>query len=323
MLRRSLVAAAAGVGLARAPAFAQTSVAPRSLRILVGFAPGGGTDVAAHIIKTAFERRTGRHVLIDNRSGDSGTVPATLVRNVGTDASSVAFLASTSLVAALENPDTPRDLLRELAPISLAGTWPMALAVSPKLGVSTLSDYIAWLKAGDDQRLTLGNTASDIFIKALNLTLSRSFGVTLRPRVYRGASLMVNDLQQGTLPAAVSGLVSLLQHHRGGRVRILATTAAERLRVAPTIPTATEYGYRDLTVMEWFMLVAAAGTPQGLVSQLSGQFAATLQDSEVSDQLRQLGVDSRGSTPEEAAERLRAHLGDWRRRLHVLGLTPA
>src|SRR5581483_8692990 len=135
------------------------------------------------------------------------------------DGSMLAFLASTTLVSKLAERDFPFDPLVDLAPVSLAGTWPMGLAVSPRMGVSSLKDYLAWLRAGDSERHKVGSTASNAFVQAFNLMFAREIGVPLTVEPYRGTQPMVNDLAEGRLPAAISGIVSLLEHHRGGRLR--------------------------------------------------------------------------------------------------------
>lgn len=301
---------------------AQTILPDRGLRILVGFQANGGTDIVARLIATQLERRVGRHVAVENKPGDSGAQPGELVKKGSTDGSTVAFLASTTLVSKLGQPDFPFDPLVDLAPISLAGTWPMGLAVSPKLGLSTFEEYLAWVKSGDPERQKLGCTASDAFIQAFNLMFSKELGVTVRGVPYRGAAAMASDLADGRLPAAASGIVSLLQHHRGGRLRVLITTGSQRLAVAKDIPTARELGYGGLELVEWFAYFARAGTAAALIEEWNRQLRLVLDDRGLRDELAQLGMDVETSTPQELAARVAAHLKAWKARMEAVGMKP-
>jgi tripartite-type tricarboxylate transporter receptor subunit TctC len=304
-------------------AYGQSVLPNRGLRVLVGFQANGGTDIIARLIATQLQRRLGRHVVVENKPGGSGAMPGEVTKKGTTDGSTLAFIASSTLVSRLEQADFPFDPLVDLAPVSLAGNWPMGLAVSPKLGISTMSDYLKWLKTSDDpDRLKLGNTASDAFIQAFNLLFSKGLGVTMKPATYRGAAPMVNDLGDGRLASAVSGTVSLLQHHRGGRVKLLMTTASKRMSVAKEIPTARELGFASLEVEEWFGFFVRAGTPQPVIDEWNHQIRAVLADRSIQGELEQIGLEVQSSTPAEMAARVAAHQKDWKARMRSVGMTP-
>jgi len=199
----------------------------------------------------------------------------------------------------------------------------MGLAVSSKLDISTFAEYLAWVKSGDADRRRLGNTASDAFINAFNLMFSRELGVTLNGVPYRGTSAMTNDLAEGRLPAAASGIVSLLEHHRGRRLKLLMTTGASRLAVARDIPTARELGVGALEVTEWFGFFAGAGTPEPLITEWNRQIRAVLDDNaDLVGALAQLGMEVQTSTPQETRERVASHLREWKARMIEVGLPP-
>jgi tripartite-type tricarboxylate transporter receptor subunit TctC len=303
-------------------AYGQTVLPDRGLRILVGFQANGGTDIIARLIAAQLQRRLGRHVVVENKPGGSGAMPGEIAKKGPPDGTILAFLASSTLVSRLDQADFPFDPLVDLAPVSLAGNWPMGLAVSPKLGISTMSEYLKWLRDGSDpDRNKLGNTASDAFIQAFNLLFSQGLGVTMKATTYRGAAPLVSDLTDGRLPAAVSGMVSLLQHHRGGRVRLLMTTSKRRLAVAKEIPTTSELGYNGLEVEEWFGFFARAGTPRPLIDEWNRHIGAILADRAIQAELQQIGLEVESSTPEEAAARVVAHQKAWKARMRSVGMT--
>jgi tripartite-type tricarboxylate transporter receptor subunit TctC len=295
----------------------------RGIRVLVGFQANGGTDIIARQIAAQLQRRLGRHVVVENKPGESGSIPGDLVKKGSTDGSSLAFLASTTLVSRLGQRDFPFDPLVDLAPISLAGNWPIGLAVSPKLGISTFEEYLKWLKSGDaPDRHKLGNTASDAFIEVFNLLFCKALGITMKAVTYRGALPMVNDLAEGRVPAAVSGIVSLLQHHRGGRVRLLMTTGAKRLAVAKEIPTARELGYPGLEIEEWFAYFVKAGTAAKIIDAWNDQIRFVLEERGLRAEVQQIGLDVQTSTPQEVTTRIIEHQKAWKARMLSVGIEP-
>ncbi|HEY2874655.1 MAG TPA: tripartite tricarboxylate transporter substrate-binding protein [Reyranella sp.] len=314
----SLAAAATAI-----PARAQTTLPNKTLRLLVGFQANGGTDIICRLIATQLERRLGRRVVVENKPGGSGGLPGQLVAASPPDGTTLAFLASTTLVAKLGPTEYPFDPQGDLTPVSLAGSWPMGLAVSPRIGVGTFAGYLAWLKSGEAERQRFGNTASDQFINAFNRMFSKELGVTMQGVTYRGIVPMVNDLADGKIPAAVSGMVSLLEHHRGRRLKLLMTTGAKRLAVANDIPTARELGFGALEVTEWFGFFASTATPPPLIEEWNRHIRAVLEDANLVGTLAEMGMEAGSSTPQEARDRLATHLKEWRARMIAVGIAPS
>lgn len=299
---------------------AQTTLPDKALTVLVGFAANGGTDTIARAIVPAIERRVGRHTAVSNRPGSFGAVPGEILKKDSGDGSTVAFLASTTLISKLATHDFPFDPLTDVKAISLAGTWPIGLAVSPKLGIRTFEEYLRWLRVDDAKRLKLGSTASDVFIQAFSLMVGKALGIGFEPAPYRGTVPLTNDLKDGRLPAAASGVVSLLEQHRGGGLRLLMVTSPQRLPMAPDVPTARELGYPGLEDVEWFAFFASARTPAPLIAEWNRQISAVLSDKELIARLAQTGMTVETSTPEEASARMAGHLDVWKKHLQEVGM---
>jgi tripartite-type tricarboxylate transporter receptor subunit TctC len=320
-MRRRTLLLATPAALAR-PAAARTILPDKGLYFLTGFQSTGGADVIARRIARQLELRIGRRVMVENRSGDSGTGPGEAVRRGSPDGKVLAMLSSTTLVTRLGDRDFPFDPLTDLAPLTLAGTFPLALVVSPRLPVSTLQEYLGWLKQGGPERHKLGTNTTEAFIEVFNRMFARRLDITMANVSYPGGGPMVDDLTRGRVPAAIMVVPSALPHHRGGRVRMLVVTSPRRLAVASDVPTARELGVVGLDTLEWYAFFAHAGTPPKLIAEWNRQLDLALHDGAVPDDLAQLGMQVETSTPQELAERVTSHLKEWSARMIALGMKP-
>ena len=314
----SLTAAAIVPGVARG----QGALPDRPIRIFIGFEAGGGADAVARAIATRLERRLGRRVSVESRTGSFGAVPGELLRKGPADGSQLALLSSATLVSRLATRDFPFDPVNDLAPVTEVGTFSIAFAVSPLLALESFADYIAWLKVGDARRRRVAVSSNAAFVQVLNFLLAQSTGETLEPVSYRGAVPIVNDLQQGRVPASVNTVISLLPAHRGGRCRILFLTGRKRLAVAPAIPTAIELGYPKLDMEEWFAFFSAPATPPTIIAAWNRELRAAIEDPDVAGELKPLGLEIATSSPDGLAARIDAHRRAWEARMKSAGLQP-
>lgn len=317
--RRSLLALGAGAALAPAAGRAQSAIPDKAVRLLLGAGTGGGLDQMARLIAPQLERRTGRHVTIEYRSGGTGPTVAEAIKSGPGDGSHLALMPTTTVgVLIASKSDAP-----DIAPISLIGSFPMALAVSTRIGVSSLEEYVAWLKAGDAQRATLGTAATaDPSLRLFAKMLDRDLGVALNVVAIRNPSAMMTDLESGRLPAAMATVPTLFTAHRGGRVRILMTTGAGPMKVPPRLPTALELGLKDFELREWYCFVTSGKAPKATVDAWNGHIRDVLEDRGLKGELTQLGLDLETSTPEEAGQRIAAQAELWKTRMEALGAKP-
>jgi tripartite-type tricarboxylate transporter receptor subunit TctC len=322
--RRSLLTlgALAAPALASRIARGQTALPQKDVRILVGFEAGGGADAVARAIATELQRRLSLHVHVENRTGSQGAVPGEIVKKGPADGTTLALLSSTTLVSRLATKDFPFDPVRDLAPVTEIGTFAIAFAVSPILDVDSFEDYLQWLKAGDDRRRRIAVSSNTAFIRVLNNLLHQAIGETLEPVNYRGVVPMVNDLRDGRIPASVNTITSLLPAHRGRRARILMTTAAHRLAVAPNIPTATELGYPRLDMEEWFAFFVSPKTPEPVVAAWNRELRRVIETPEVVETLKPLGLEIRTCSPEAIPSLIEEHHKAWEGRMHAVGMQP-
>ncbi|TAJ36665.1 MAG: hypothetical protein EPO55_21145 [Reyranella sp.] len=321
LTRRWLLATGAGLA-APTIARAQSGLPHRPIRILIGFPSSGGSDSLMHIIAGALHSQMSRSITIDYKPGDSGMGAGEQLKKAAPDGTVIAFMPSATMVGKLTIRGFPFDPLTDILPLTLAGTYPTTLAVSPKIDVTTLAEYVAWLKAGEPGRARFGTTTPSSFTQYFGTALGREIGVPLEAVPYRGARPLLADLEQGRIPAGTGGITSFLAPHRGGRLRLLMTSAAKRIAAAPNVPTALELGFPKLQQSSWYAFFAPPAMPAALVAAWTTELRAALESREVSDQLLQLGFQVETSTPAEMAARLVADFQSWKEMLDLLGLKP-
>ncbi len=319
LTRRGLLATGAALAVSTI-ARAQSVLPHKPIRILVGYPSSGGSDSLVHVIAAELQRQVSRNITVDYKPGDSGMAAGEQLKKAPPDGTVIAFMPSATMVGKLTIPGFPFDPLTDLLPLTLAGTYPTAFCVSPKIGVATFAEYVAWLKEGDPARARFGTTTPGSFTQYFGTAIGREIGVALESVPYRGARPLVADLEQDRIPAGTGGITSFIVPQRAGRVRVLLTSAAKRLAVAPGVPTALELGFPKLQQSNWYAFFAPPGMAAPLVAAWTRELRAALESREVSDQLQQLGFQVETSTPAEMAERLASDFQAWKATLDLLGI---
>lgn len=310
--RRQALALSAGALALPSLARAQSGLPAGTIKLLIGFPAGGGTDVMGRIVVEKIRERTGANIVVENKGGASGTVAAEQLKNAAPDGMTLmlAPIAST-VMAHLTFPKLPYDIQADFAPISLLGTFQLAYAISPTLGVNTLVEYIAWLKA-DPKRASFGTTAMGSLPMFFGTMLGGGIGVDLQAVPYRGAAPLVQDLMSGQVPAGTGALTDFLQHHRGGKVRILATSGAKRAIAGPDLPTFTELGYPKIVGDGWLGFYAPAKTPPAIVEAFNREIVAAASAEDVKKKLLDAGLEPRTTTSKEFADFVVSEIARWK-----------
>lgn len=319
--RRALQALGAAAAPAIVPSLARAEfITPKSITILVGFTSGGGVDALARTIAPRIESRIGRRVKVENHAGNNGTLVGEALKRGPPDGSLVGCMTSGSIAAKVAVRDFPFDPAVDLTPLSLAGTYPMALAISPRIEVATLNQFAEWLRGGDKTRTRLGVTGSGGFVDLYARLLGRELGTPLEGVGYRGGRPMISDIYENRIPAGVVSMPTALEYHRGGKLKILVTSAEKRLKFAPGLPSAFEVGRANLVMEEWYGLFAAARTPAPVVDAWNAQIRAVLAEPETAAELTNVGIAVQTSTPRELAGRVSSLLKQWQARMTALGM---
>ena len=246
------------------------------------------------------------------------------LKKAAPDGSIVGLLPSTTLIGRLTSPSTfPFDPLLDLAPLGIVGTFETAFCVSPSIGVRTMAEYVQWVKDGPPERRRFGTSAPETFSQYFAQLLGRQYDVALEPVAFRGAGPLSSDLGQGRIPAGCGGLAAFVHHHRGNKLRILATSGPVRNPVLPDVPTVVELGFPQLQLIDWYAFFAPARLSPQLIAVWNRDLRIAVESSDIRDQLTQYGVIVGVTKPDECSVRLAADLIRWRTLLDMLGIRAA
>lgn len=302
MHRRHLMLA--GLGLAAAPARAQTDAATyptRPIRMIVPFAAGGAADLVARVIAQGMSEDLGQPVVVENRGGSGGVIGTEAVLQAPADGYTIAFhsMSSAVLNAGLYR-NLSFDIRRAFVPVSLVGTVPNIIVVNPRVPAHTLAELIALLKREPGRRTYASSGAGTIVHLSAHL-LAQMAGAEAVHVPYRGSGPAMNDLIAGTVDFMVDTLPSVIPFVRSGQLRALAVTTRERSAALPEVPTAAEAGLPGYETYNWHGVFAAAPTPAPVIARLERAARAAATSGATHRRLVEVGVDPRGSSAAEFA----------------------
>ena len=322
--RRKILTATAGIGAAAAigrPAFAQ-SIPTGTIRMLVGYPAGGGTDVMGRIIAEKLKERTGANVIVENRAGASGTLANDTLKNAPADGSVILYAPSAATVAqTVTKKQLPYDLEKDLATVTLAGTVSTVFVVSPTIGVNTFAEYVEWLKK-NPKKHSFGSTAMGSSTHFFGVEIGQAIGIPLEPVAYKGAAPLIADLSAGHATAGCGGLTDFLTHHRGGKLKIIAISAPKRASAAPDLPTIAEVGHPKLSSEGFYGFYLPGKASPGIVNAWNKELRAVLETPEMKQRLVGLGLEVQTSTPKEFADYQSKSLAQFASSMKAAGYQP-
>jgi len=291
---------------------AQTARYPdRPVKIFVGFAAGGGTDVAARILAQKLTEALGQSVVVENRPGASGMIAAETVAKSPADGYTLMMGSQTTLAVA---PALYRkfsiDAARDFAGVAMAGVSPLVLVIHPSVPVQSVKDLIALAKSkpgtinfGSGGLGTTPHMAGELF--------SIQAGVKMVHVAYRGEAPAINDLLGGQLHLIFANLSAVIGNVKAGSLRALAVTSAQRAATAPQIPTVAEAALPGFEAATWFALVAPAGTPREIVRRLNTEVTQLVTQPDVRQRFADLGMTIDAGTPDALDAYIKSEMLKW------------
>lgn len=312
-------AAAGALGLcASGRVAAQAAYPDRPIRIVVPVAPGGGTDFVARLLAEKLAPVLGQPVIVDNRPGGSGNVGVRQVVDSAPDGYTL-VMPITSLPISPSLQKLPFNPVKDLAPITLAGTLPLVLVAHPSLPVGNVRELIALAKARP-RTLNFANSGVGTTAHLAGELFNRMAGVEMVSVNYKGGGPAVTDLLGGHVQLYFSTIPSVIQHVKAGKLRAIAVTGRQRSGEMPEVPTVIESGLRDFEVTSWFGLFAPAGTPRPVIDRLHRESAAVLALADVRQKMAAHGVDATSSTPEALGQLLAGEIERWGKVIRDAGI---
>ncbi|KAA2212183.1 tripartite tricarboxylate transporter substrate binding protein [Pseudoroseomonas oryzae] len=280
---------------------AQSAYPARSVTLVEGFVPGGGSDIVARLLASRLRDDFGQPVVVENKPGASGTIAAQGVIRAAADGYTMMIASPSTLVVvpkATANP--PYDSLRDMTPILQVASVPQVVVVPAKSPFRTLGELITYARANPGKL----NYASSGIGAAQHLAaelLSRAAGVKMTHVPYRGSGQAMTDLIAGQVDLNVDTLPSNLPHIKSGAMRALAVTTPERVEWLPDVPTVAESGFPGFERTLWYMIVAPAGLPAPIVERWVSALNKALAHPETRQRLREAGFMLGGGTAGDAA----------------------
>ena len=295
-----------------AAAYAQPAPAypTRPVRMIVGFPPGGPTDLVARLVAQHLSETLGHQVVTDNRPGAGGAVAGALMVKAAPDGHTL-FLASNGEIAISPNlyKKMAYDPVRDLAPVSRVGSAQLVLMVYPGVAAHSVKALVALAKAKPG---TINFASSGIGSTAqLSAEMLKTLaGIDIVHVPYKGAGPAMADLMGGQVQMLITGLSSALPHIKSGKLRALGVTGANRVKALPDLPTIGETvpGYQ---MTSWYGLFAVVGTPATIINRLYGDIAAMVKRPDMNERFVILGLEAEATTPQVFAAQIKEEIAKW------------
>ena len=309
-LSRRAAVAAAFLVLATGSAVAQSWPA-KPIRIVVPFPAGGSTDIVGRLLADKLSQSLGQAVVVDNRAGAGGTSGSDVAAKSAPDG--YTFLlgtSSTHAIAPALYPKLAYDPVKDFAPVSRVGTATILMVVHPAVPAKSVAEFVALAKAKPGS-IMFGSTGNGS-VSHLTAEYFKSLaGIDMQHVPYKGDTPMTLDLVAGRVQVAFGTAVAFLPQVQGGKLNALAVTDARPSPVAPQLPTVAASGLPGFEVLQWFGLLAPAGTPREIVARVNADVGKALQQPDVQEKLRGLGMQIVGGPPEQFGGFMRAEAVKW------------
>jgi tripartite-type tricarboxylate transporter receptor subunit TctC len=278
----------------------------RPIRMIIGFPPGGGTDIVGRIVGQRLSEVLGQQILPDNRGGASGQIAAELAAKAPPDGYTVmmAHIAAISILPSLI-PKLPYDPQKDFAPITLVAIGPNLLVVHPSVPARSVKELVALAKARPGQLQYASPGAGTVQHLAGELFKLQA-KVDMLHVPYKGSGQSIVDLIAGHVHLDFDSVPPVLPHVRSGRLRALAVTSEKRFSILPDIPTVTEGGVPGFDMSTWWGLVAPAAVSKDIIARLQAETVKVLRQPDVKEKIAFAGADTVGNTAEEFAAFIRA-----------------
>ena len=315
-IRAALVAAAA---LAAALPAGAADWPTKPVRLVIGFAPGGGTDTTARALSNKLTGALGQQVIVDNRPGHSGTIAADIVSKAVPDGHTVLLGTIALVINPILTKKMPFDTFKDLLPVTQAVDSTNILIVHPSVPAKSVKELIDLAKSkplngGSSGIGGTGHLAVELF------NLQAGTKITHVP--YKGGGPAMVDLLAGNINLIFATAASSIAHIKAGKARALAVTTAKRSALVPDLPTVAEAGLKGYEANNWNGFYVPAGTPRPVVNRLNKELSTALLAPDIKEFLFKQGLDAAPGTPEQFAKYMKSEYAKWNKVIAAAGIKP-
>jgi tripartite-type tricarboxylate transporter receptor subunit TctC len=311
-------ALASALLIGTAPCWAQ-AFPSKQIRMVVGFPPGGTTDVIGRLVASRLSERLGQPVVVDNRPGASGLIGADAVAKAQPDGYTLLMSSSTHATYTSLYTKVPFDPVRDFEPVAFIGTTPYVMVVHPSLPVKSVGELIQYAKAQPGKLAYAGSTPGTAQHLGWEL-FKRSTGADMVYVPYKGTGALMPDLLSGRLQAAIDNVAVMTQHIKSGALRGIAVTSSRRSPVLPDLPTIAEEGVPGFQAIGWFGVFAPAQTPPQIVQRLNAEITALMKQPELVQRMLELGAEPASGSQDELRKLLASEMALWTRVIRDAGV---
>jgi len=316
--RFALIARIAAVAMATLlvalPAQAQ------SVKLLVGFPPGGGTDAIARVLAEKLHDQLGTTVIVENRAGAGGQLAAQALKAAAPDGTTL-FLSHDHTISILpqvvKNPGF--DPTKDFTAVAGFATFVNAFAASGGTPAKSVNEYVAWIKAQGGGKGAVGVPAPASVPEFLVRLIGQKYGLDLQAAPYRGSAPMMADMLGNQINAGVASIPDFIENHKAGKVRILAVLGGARQAALPDVPTFAELGLAGFEDVPYYGLFAPAGTPKAAIDRIADAVAKVVALPEVRERLAAMGLTVGYMSPQQLTSREQAYTRTWARIIKASG----
>jgi tripartite-type tricarboxylate transporter receptor subunit TctC len=309
--------AAALAGSLAGPTLAQGE---RTIRLLVGFPAGGGTDAIARLLAERLKGELGANVIVENKAGAGGQIAAQTLKAAPPDGSTY-FLTHDHTVSILplvvRNPGF--DTARDFVPVAGFANFPNALALSGGTPAKSVAEYVAWVKGAGGGKGAVGVPAAASVPEFLVKVLGEKFQLDLIAAPYRGSAPMMSDMLGNQIAAGIGSIPDLIENHRAGKLRVVAVMGPARQATLPEVPTLAELGLSGFEELPFYGVFAPAGTPKAVLEPFAAALSRVIAQPEVRDRLTTMGLTVGFMNQAQFSARERAYTAAWSRIIKASG----
>ena len=308
-MRRLIVGAAAVAALLVASLASAQQWPTKTVKLISVFPPGGSVDQVARILGAQLTVQTGQQFIVENRTGAAGSIGTQVVATSPPDGYTFGVVFDTHAVNPLLIPNLSFDTFKDLAPVMLVGTSPMAIVTQANAPYKDFRDVIAAAKA--KQPLSMGSIGTGSLGHLALAQIDKTLAIDITHIPYRGGGPLMTDALGGQVPLAIGSVFLVTPHVKGGKLKALAVTSSKPTPQLPGVAPLADQGMPGFLALSWWGIIAPANTPQPIIKKMVDELAKALKDPGVAQKLTAQGIDIEGGGPEVLDKFVRGEMARW------------